>query len=396
MELLKPQERMRCYGCHRPKERCFCDRIPTIANRTHVLIVQHARERFHPFNTARILRKALVNSQLMVDQTKRLAEGLASMTFSTNVGLLYPGPDAILLDELTEADRPQQLVVLDGTWHHTKTLFRDIPALQRLPRFRLAPTEPSRYKIRREPNSQYLSTLEATVAALQSLEPETESLERIVAAFEGMIDDQISLPMSGYGWRRNHRRRPLAMNIPRAIQNHLEKIVVVYGETAPGTKGDRTKHCDHASDHIPQQTPVYWVAQRMVSGDRFECAIAPPCPLSSNFLGHLQLPETAFHQALSFDEFRSAWNRFLRPDDVLTFYYSNVAKLLKLVGGRANQHVHLKSIQMGGNRESRTLEQLLIDWGVSVSSIHCHGRAGIRLANSIAFLETVLKVVQEI
>ena len=138
----------RCYDCFRPKEACFCASIPRIDNQTEVLILQHRRERFHPFNTARIVQKALRNSQLLADHTSNLAMRLR---LKPRAGLLYPGPTALLISDLASEQRPEQLVVLDGTWHHAKTLVREIPALQSLPRYRLAPTAPSRYRIRREP-----------------------------------------------------------------------------------------------------------------------------------------------------------------------------------------------------------------------------------------------------
>jgi hypothetical protein len=117
------------------------------------------------FNTARIVHLALENSSLLVDHTKNLAARLA---LKPGAGLLYPGSDSALLSLLPADQRPRQLVVLDGTWHHAKTLLRDIPALHRLPRYKLAPTSPSRYRIRREPSAAYLSTVEATVAALDT------------------------------------------------------------------------------------------------------------------------------------------------------------------------------------------------------------------------------------
>jgi DTW domain-containing protein YfiP len=121
--------RDRCYSCFRPRGVCFCGTIPRIDNKTEVLILQHVRERFHPFNTARIVREALTNSRLLSDHTPRLAAGLR---LKLRAGLLYPGPGATLLADLPADQRPDQLVVLDGTWHHTKTLLRDIPALGRL------------------------------------------------------------------------------------------------------------------------------------------------------------------------------------------------------------------------------------------------------------------------
>jgi DTW domain-containing protein len=188
--------RERCYDCYRPASDCFCDVIPAIENQTSVLILQHMRERAHPFNTARIVHLALQNSSLLVDHTKDLAATLASQSgaLQPGAGLLYPGPDAALLDDLPVGQRPAQLVVLDGTWHHAKTLLRDIPALHPLPRYKLAPVSPSRYRIRREPSAAYLSTVEATVAALRVLEPETRGWDQLLAAFDCMVERQLAHP----------------------------------------------------------------------------------------------------------------------------------------------------------------------------------------------------------
>src|SRR5436190_14664225 len=87
----------RCYGCFRPKSDCFCAAIPTIANRTEVLILQHVRERFHPFNTARMVQRALRNSSLLVDHTPDL---VARLRLKPRAGLLYPGPEAMLISDL--------------------------------------------------------------------------------------------------------------------------------------------------------------------------------------------------------------------------------------------------------------------------------------------------------
>jgi len=48
-----------CYRCFRPLGSCLCDVIPAIDNRIPVLILQHARERTHPFNTARLVALGL-------------------------------------------------------------------------------------------------------------------------------------------------------------------------------------------------------------------------------------------------------------------------------------------------------------------------------------------------
>ena len=188
----------RCYACFRPKESCYCSSIPQIDNRTDVLILQHWRERFHPFNTARIVQRALLKSQLLADHTPNLEKQLQ---LQPHAGLLYPGRSAMLISDLAPDQRPAQLVVLDGTWNQAKTLLRDLPALHALPRYRLAPTAPSRYRIRREPNDSSLSTIEAAVAALRILEPETVGFDQLLRAFDTMVDVQLAHSGSAAGQR---------------------------------------------------------------------------------------------------------------------------------------------------------------------------------------------------
>src|SRR5262249_26760217 len=155
---------------------------------------------------------------LLADYTHNLGNRLE---IKPSAGLLYPGPTAKPISDLPADQRPQQLIILDGTWHHAKTLLRDIPGLQELPRYQLAPSSPSRYRIRREPNAMSLSTIEATVAALQILEPETSGFKQLLGVFEKVIDQQLAHPGSANGSRFKQRRRRSLRNFPFALQGTL-------------------------------------------------------------------------------------------------------------------------------------------------------------------------------
>jgi len=331
------------------------------------------KERFHPFNTARILKKALLNSSLVVDHIGGLSNALSDMHFTSETGLLYPGGDSQLLKEIPQCERPKQLVVLDGTWHHTKTLFRDLPRLRELRKVRLAPTEPSRYGIRREPHVLFLSTLEATVAALRILEPETPDLEKLIAAFDAMVENQLAHPKSAESVRR--KRRPRApLNIPKILRGDLSNTVVVYGETAPGEDGA------FSGDRLP----VIWVAERLSSGERFERTISPFRTPPVSFFEHLEIRHDAFGSAISMDAFRRDWELFLRPSDSLVYYFSNCTCLLKTIGGMPRSKIYLKSIQLHRGQKNGTLESLLAALDVSVDFARYQNRACKRLAGTIA------------
>ncbi len=369
----------RCYECFRPTALCFCNSIPSINNQTEVLILQHRREHFHRFNTARMVQKALRNSVLLVDHTHDLDTRLR---LKPKAGLLYPGSMAKLISDLSADERPQQLIVVDGTWHQAKTLVRDIPALQRLPRYRLAPSAPSRYRIRREPDAMALSTVEATVAALRFLEPETTGFEQLLNAFEKMIADHLAHPGSATGSRFKQRRRGKLNNIPLALRGNLENIVVAYGEAAAGQRGQKRV----------AGTPVSWVAQRLGDGDRFACTLVQPHPLSDTFLRHLELTRTDFDAALSLTEARRRWAQFQRPSDIVTVMHPGTVRLFSFIADSAClvlKAIDLKSIL---DPAARAFISAAADNDLAAS--HALGRATKRLAIDISLVRHLNALAQ--
>lgn len=380
------RERHRCYGCYRSLDACFCSEIPSIDNQTSVLILQHMRERTHPFNTARILHRALNNSQMLIDHNHRLAEQLERMPWSPRVGLLYPGDDSVLIDDLRESQKPEQLVIIDGTWHHTKTMLRDIPLLRKLPRYRLTPTEPSRYGIRREPHALYLSTLEAAVASLRSLEPATTGFDQLLQAFESMVRRQQAHPKAEYGWRKNlhHGNKPL--RVPDVLRDGLENIVAVYAETTSGVFESKERG-RAGTQQDSQRKPLYWVAQRLVSNECFECPIASDEPVTNTLLTHLELPATTFDLAPSWELFQDAWKDFIRPTDTIVFYHSHVRSLLSQLHAFRNKMLYLRSIQFSKQAKNGTLDQVAVALGIHSGKASCQGRAGKRLAQTISLVE---------
>lgn len=374
----------RCFGCFRPSRDCYCAAIPRIDNQTEVLILQHRRERFHAFNTARMVHRALSNSSLLVDHTPGLA---ARLELKPRAGLLYPGAEARLLADVPASERPEQLVIIDGTWHHAKTVVRDIAALRDLPRYRIAPTEPSRYRIRREPSELFLSTVEATVAALRDLEPETRGLDQLLAAFYSMVERQLAHPKHGGGWRRNAARTPDGRNIPSALVDEFDRLVVMYGESVPESAPD-----NRSSKHIAR-VPVYWTAERLGTGECFACAIEPPVPISATLLDHFELTAEHFRNALPPATARAAWQEFLRPDDIPVVYNTSTARLLAHLTGRHTPCLVLKSVDFNPQRRYGTLDELVVGEELFIPSARHPGRAGKRLASIAALIEH-LRVVK--
>jgi DTW domain-containing protein YfiP len=362
----------RCYGCFRPAKDCFCDAIPSIGNRTKILILQHKRERFHRFGTARIVHRALRNSELRVGLDGSFEAGLDLMP---GTALLYPGPEAELLDDLRPERRPKQLVILDGTWHHAKTMVRDLPELQALPRYRLGPTEPSRYGFRREPQAAFISTVEATIAALGVLEPNLTGLDRLLDAFLAMVNRQLSRSKPHYGRRKTAGPRRTHQNIPIPLAGGLENVVTAYGESTSR---------DPAAPDAPR-LPISWVAERLGTGERFSCLMKPPGEISDELVGHLEFARDDWGRACSLDEARAAWRAFLRPTDVLTVYNQAVARLAGQLHDETACLV-LKSVKFQAGRSYSTLDELLAGEGITPAAPRHPGRAGKRLANLSALV----------
>ena len=372
---LENEVRQRCYQCFRPMSLCFCEAIPRIDNRTDVLILQHVGERFHPFNTARIVQKALRHCHLIADHNQRL--GTHPLPIQANAGLLYPRANAPLLTELSAAERPDQLVIIDGTWHQAKTIVRDVPQLRDMPCYRLTPSSPGQYRIRREPNAQSLSTLEATVAALQALEPDTVGLDQLLSAFHQMVENQLGHPAGHAAWRQNNQRQSRPRHLPHALLQNAGSLVVAYGESTPGRLGPRTA----------TPLPVNWVAQRLGTAERFSCRLRQQPPLSDAALQHMRLSAADFDAAVSQDEFCHRWNHFLRRHDVLIVYHQRTYQLLQHIEAAQPRCLVLKSIFGKWRAGFHSLEELLAVEGVALPTSEDEEPRSQRLDMAVALVE---------
>ncbi len=180
-----------CYRCHKSAATCICGVISTVANRTEVTILQHPHERFHAIGSVRIARLGLERVRVKECIPWRPDEAVLSEV-SADAALLYPGPSAERLDRIPARNLPRELVVIDGTWFHAKKIYDALPGLQAMRTVGIEPTQPSNYRIRREPKADYLATIEAIVEALRILEPETVGIDTLLDAFRSMIDRQLT------------------------------------------------------------------------------------------------------------------------------------------------------------------------------------------------------------
>jgi len=178
-----------CLRCFKAQVACLCAIVRSVANRTGVTVLQHPRERAHALGTVRIARLGL--RRIEVERCAPWEDSAATRErVPAGAALLYPAATARPLTALTPAERPRHLVVLDGTWFNAKKIYDAHTWLRELPQVCLTPQRPSGYRIRREPRRDYVATLEAIVEALRILEPQTQGLDELLAAFAAMIEWQ--------------------------------------------------------------------------------------------------------------------------------------------------------------------------------------------------------------
>jgi len=189
--------RLQCPRCQRPEGHCLCSLIPRLPSSTRVLILQHPSEAGHALNTARLAHLGLNNSELVI------TEHVDPALWAAHEGeacVLFPGEGSQPLQP--SSGKAIQLIVLDGTWRKARKLLYLNPALAALPRVSLAQVQPTRYRLRKAPGPEALSTVEAIVQALEVIEAPA-SFQPLLAPFEALIDGQIQA-MGNTVYQRDH------------------------------------------------------------------------------------------------------------------------------------------------------------------------------------------------
>jgi len=203
-----PEPIPECPHCGKPLPLCICDSVTPIENRIDLLILQHPQEQDRALGTARLaalhfpdavvriglswpsLSKALGRQ---VDDPSRWA---VLYLGSAKVADLDTDRDIVAIGRKGEVLENQRailkdiegIVLLDGTWSQAKALWWRNAWMLKCQRVVLGPKAPSRYgKLRREPRSDGLSTIEAAAMLLGSLEKRPDIEATLLGAFDRML-----------------------------------------------------------------------------------------------------------------------------------------------------------------------------------------------------------------
>lgn len=341
-----------------------------------MLVLQHPREREKAIGTARIAALCLPNSEIVVgvDFTAHPRVKSALSDPARTPIVLYPGPGA----RDVRTDPPSgdvTLIAIDGTWHHARAIVRSNPWLKELPRYAFAPDKPSEYRIRSEPQDDYVSTIEALALTLGALEGDGPGFQRMLEPFRAMVDVQVDFASRSAGGRRRHKRRrdnPASSRLARELLS--PRLVCMAAEANAWPYDRETKKARY-----PEEL-VYVAAVRLDGSADFEAFIAPEQPLAFSPMKHAQLDEARIRGGMTRQAFHEAWRAFLRPDDILCVWGTYGVNLLRRHAAALPEHI-LDARKVSGDllkRRPGSVETLVADLTLPFA-VRGTGRGGERL-----------------
>ncbi len=349
------------------------------------MLLQHPRERNLAIGTARMASLCLPQSELHVGVDWSGSDALASALGDPlrPPALLYPGEGAIDIGAHPPPG-PITLIVVDGTWHHARKLVRINPVLAALPRYSFTPTAPSEYRIRKEPQPSFVSTLEALAHVLGVLEGDPERFRAMLTPFRAMIDAQIACERA----EQNHRGRaprgprPERPDERSVLRARVDDLVCVIAE-ANAWRRRGVARADVWPDEL-----VQWIAHRPSTGETFESVLAPRHPIGPGTVVQTGIPQEALATGDLPARMRERWRAFVRDTDVVCSWGEYGTRLMESEGGfLPATRIDLRAI---ARRDSKGKPGTPGEYlaragrGIDASSVIGTGRAGARLAQITA------------
>lgn len=197
--------REKCYSCFRPKSSCMCEHINVVDTSTKFVILMHPKEfKKVKNNTGFFTHLSLKNSEVFIGIDFTNNKQINKIIDTHESYILFPSSNALNLSEensnlICETKKPMAIFLIDSTWACTKKMFTLSQNLNKLKHMSFTTTTTSQYKIKEQPKSNYLSTIESTLVVLKELNRldvekiEAESFATFLNPFFKMIEYQQNL-----------------------------------------------------------------------------------------------------------------------------------------------------------------------------------------------------------
>ena len=195
--------REKCYSCYRPKSSCMCEYINKIETNTKFVLLMHPKEFKKTKNgTGRFTHISLPNSSLFIgiDFNKHLVINEMINNPNNNCFVLYPGVNSIKLNSVNiqESNKTNIIFIIDSTWPCSKKILAVSKNIRNLPKISFEHTKSSEFKIKTQPNSYCLSTIESTLCVLELLNQhkieniEERKFQKFLEPFTQMVEYQVN------------------------------------------------------------------------------------------------------------------------------------------------------------------------------------------------------------
>lgn len=191
-----------CRDCWKPESLCLCAELRRVNTKLRFLILQHPQEAKNPLGSARLLSLSLPNAVHKVGLSWRsLSHALGTDANPAEWGVLYLGTQKgseplaphTPFEVRDRRGKPSKaplkgIVLLDGNWKQSKTLWWRNPWFLKLQRVLLQPAEGSHYgTLRRQPRARCLSTMEAAAQTLEAT-GDKKAAETLLASFDTFLE----------------------------------------------------------------------------------------------------------------------------------------------------------------------------------------------------------------
>ncbi|MDW6092400.1 DTW domain-containing protein [Vibrio rhizosphaerae] len=184
-----------CIQCQKAHKACLCSTIVPLSSAIELIILQHPTEVRKPTGTASILTLSLDRALCLVGENFTQDETLNALLNDADVThfVLFPGGGSTCVNEIQPPSPPQRyrVILLDGTWKKAYKMWQLSTNLHNLPRLHLPESLQSRYRIRKAPRDNCLSTVEAGYHLLSNWQPH-QDFSPLLQSFEQMIQFQLA------------------------------------------------------------------------------------------------------------------------------------------------------------------------------------------------------------
>lgn len=330
-----PIHRDVCWVCRRPTRVCWCGDVTRIESRTKVAFIQHPRESKVGVSTCRMAHRSLPGSSLHVTAFPEEVAALQAIAAAPGTAVLFPAPDAVDASELETP--PSTLIVVDGTWDNAKKLLTRSPLFKGLPKIGLTPSKPGNYRIRKEPKAHCLSTIEAVVEVLETLEKAPGKFRPLIRTFDAMVDRQLHFIEGRVGASRHlkDRRADGLSSAEGQLKDLAARLVLVATESNAWPHGEGPGGLAEL---------LQLEAVRVATGERFQAFLKPKRALSPSATLHLGVDPARFLDGEGRAQALARWAAFVREGEVLVSWGRHTLDLLRGESLATDPHEDLKAV----------------------------------------------------